>query len=91
MAHIRTSISTILSAHLLVVTASHSSEDNLTDPQKQYCGLRDYCIIIIIIITGILLPAVTSAVFFLAALSYFLTQITIAKTRINAQVLSLPH
>lgn len=89
MAHIWTAISTILSAHLLVVTASHSSEDNLTDPQKQYCGLRDYCIIIII--TGILLPAVTSAVFFLAALSYFLTQITIAKTRINAQVLSLPH
>lgn len=74
MAHTRTAISTILSAHLLVVTASHSSEDNLTDPQKQYCGLRDYCIIIIII-TGILLPAVTSAVFFLAALSYSLPRL----------------
>lgn len=75
MAHIRTAISTILSAHLLVVTASYSSEDNLTDSQKQYCGLRDYCIIIIIIITGILLPAVTSAVFFLAALSYSLPRL----------------
>lgn len=76
----------ISSAHLFVVSASHYSEDNLTDSQKQHSALEDYCII-----TRILLPAVTSTVFFLAALSYSLIQILIPKTRINAKVLSLPH